>query len=242
MPKFLPDQVQEGKAVFLEDAPHIARTLRHVKGDEIQAVDGQGHLLTCQLTLVTPKRVEAAVMESRRADSESAVAVTVFQAICKNQKMESVVQKCSELGAVEIVPVQTQYSEISAADYQKRLPRLQKVAREAVKQCGRAVVPRIGEPRRLLTCDFSAYSLTLCAYEAEDHTGLKSALGLYNAPESVALVIGPEGGFAPHEIEALRQNGVVPVSLGPRILRTETASPALLSAVLYHYGQWEANA
>lgn len=242
MPKFLPDQIQDGKAVFLEDAPHIARTLRHVSGDEIQAVDGQGHLLTCRLALVTPKRVEAAVVESRRAGSESAVAVTVFQAICKNQKMESVVQKCSELGAVEIVPVQTQYSEISAADYQKRLPRLQKVAREAVKQCGRAVVPRVGAPRRLLACDFSAYSLTLCAYEAERRTGLKTALGLYNAPESVALVIGPEGGFAPHEIEALTQNGAVPVSLGPRILRTETAAPALLSVVLYHYGQWEVNA
>ena len=93
---------------------------------------------------------------------------------------------------------------------------------------------------RLLEYDFSRYALVLCAYEAEEHTGLRQALAHFAHPESIALVIGPEGGFAPHEIEALTQIGAQSVSLGPRILRTETASPALLAAVLYHYGQWEA--
>lgn len=224
---------------FLEDAPHIARTLRHSIGDEISAVDGQGHALVCRLTAVSPKRVEAQVLSCREAGTEPAIRITVYQAICKNQKMESVVQKCSELGAVSIVPVQTQHSEIPAKDYQKRQPRLQRIAREAIKQCGRSFVPQVGDACRLLDCDLSAYDLTLCAYETAPRTSLKRALSYCGAPQSLAIVIGPEGGFASYEIEALCQRGVVPVSLGPRILRTETASPALLAAVLYHYGQWE---
>lgn len=239
MPAFLPDTIQDGVAVFLEDAPHIARTLRHSVGDEIDAVDGQGHTLVCRLTAVSPKRVEAKVLSCREAGTEPAIRITVYQAICKNQKMESVVQKCSELGAVSIVPVQTQHSEIPAKDYQKRQPRLQKIAREAIKQCGRSFVPQVGDACRLLDCDLSAYDLTLCAYETTPRTSLKRALSYCHAPKSLAILIGPEGGFASYEIEALCQRGVVPVSLGPRILRTETASPALLAAVLYHYGQWE---
>ena len=162
MPAFLPDTIQDGAAVFREDAPHIARTLRHRVGDEIDAVDGQGHTLVCRLTAVSPKRVEAKVLSCREAGTEPAVRITVYQAICKNQKMESVVQKCSELGAVSIVPVQTQHSEIPAKDYQKRQPRLQKIAREAIKQCGRSFVPQVGDACRLLDCDLSAYDLTLC--------------------------------------------------------------------------------
>lgn len=239
MPAFLPDTMTDDTAVFLEDAPHIARILRHKVGDEISAVDGRGHVLVCRLTAVSPKRVEAEVVQSREAGTEAALRVTVYQAICKNQKMETVVQKCSELGAERIVPIQTQYSEIPASDYQKRQPRLQKIAREAIKQCGRSFVPQVGDAKRLLDCDFSAYDLVLCAYESEQRTTLKKALSFCDAPTTLAIIIGPEGGFAPYEIEALSQRGVVSVSLGPRILRTETASPALLSAVLYHYGEWE---
>ena len=157
MPAFLPDTIQDGAAVFLEDAPHIARTLRHSVGDEIDAVDGQGHTLVCRLTAVSPKRVEAKVLSCREAGTEPAVRITVYQAICKNQKMESVVQKCSELGAVSIVPVQTQHSEIPAKDYQKRQPRLQKIARgghQAVRAqlcaAGRGCLPPAGlRPIRL---------------------------------------------------------------------------------------------
>ena len=116
---------------------------------------------------------------------------------------------------------------------------LQRIAREAIKQCGRSFVPQVGDACRLLDCDLSAYDLTLCAYETAPRTSLKRALSYCGAPQSLAIVIGPEGGFASYEIEALCQRSVVPVSLGPRILRTETASPALLAAVLYHYGQWE---
>ena len=199
MPAFLPDSIRDGAAVFLEDAPHIARTLRHSIGDEISAVDGQGHALVCRLTAVSPKRVEAEVLSCRAAGTEPALRVTVYQAICKNQK----------------------------------------IAREAIKQCGRSFVPQVGYACRLLDCDLSAYDLTLCAYETTPRTSLKKALAYCAAPQSLAIVIGPEGGFAPYEVEALCQRGAAPVSLGPRILRTETASPALLAAVLYHYGEWE---
>ena len=143
MPVFARYHPGRRRCIFLEDAPHIARTLRHSVGDEIDAVDGQGHMLVCRLTAVSSKRVEAKVLSCREAGTEPAVRITVYQAICKNQKMESVVQKCSELGAVSIVPVQTQHSEIPAKDHQKRQPRLQRSPPgEAIKQCGAALCRR----------------------------------------------------------------------------------------------------
>ena len=92
MPMFLPDEIKAGRAVFIEDAPHIARTLRHTAGDTIRAVDGQGHVLTCRLTEVSPKKVIADITQCQDAGTEPEMRITVVQAICKNQKMEQVVR------------------------------------------------------------------------------------------------------------------------------------------------------
>ncbi len=238
MPLFLPDLIEENRCVFLQDAPHLYKILRQQKGDVILVGDGQGNRLRCRLIHLSPTRVEGEILDSTPDQSEPVLKVTVCQALCRAPRLEAALQKCVELGAHAFWPVETRHCEWTAAKAREKLPRMQKIAREAAKHCGRAYVPKVYAPVPLEEVSFQGMDGIILPYEAEKRSTLRQALSVWSTPQQLALVIGPEGGFDREEIVQWKQRGAQVCTLGPRILRTETAAPAVLSALMYHYGEW----
>ena len=158
----------------------------------------------------------------------------------KGDKLDTVIQKCVELGAVKIVPVAMKRSVAVIKDSDKKQKRMQRIAYEAAKQCGRAIVPEIGHVLSFkeAVADARGSDLKLVAYEAETESSLKSTLTQNKDAKSIALFIGPEGGFDISEVNLAKENGFDIITLGPRILRTETAPLACISAIMYELGDW----
>ncbi|MBQ9989062.1 MAG: 16S rRNA (uracil(1498)-N(3))-methyltransferase [Clostridia bacterium] len=238
MARFFADSFTDTDAVIIEDAAHIVRTLRLGMGHSLTVMDGAGRVAEGVINAVSASAVSVSHSGWKKADTESELTVTVYQGICKNDRFSVVVQKCTELGAVRIVPLHTRRCEIPKADMDKRRDRMRKIAREAAKQCGRALVPEIGNSIEVGALA-PEHDLLLCPYEGETQGGFISSLMCFPAARNIGLVIGPEGGFEADEIAVLQQLRAEIVTLGPRILRTETAGPAALAALMAHYGQWE---
>ena len=159
--------------------------------------------------------------------------MTLFQCLPKTGKMELILQKCTELGLYTLVPVVSRRCvALPGKDFEKKRQRYEKVAEAAAKQSGRGILPRVESPVELETLDFSDFDLVLLAYEGEHIRTLKQALTLAPGPR-IALLIGPEGGFEPREVQHLEEKGALPVTLGPRILRTETAGMTTTAILLY---------
>lgn len=231
MPRFFVAAVEGDRAVITgEDALHLARALRVKAGETITVCDAAGVDHICQVESITPQEVTAVVTEAHPADSEPPVPITLYQALCKGDKFETIIQKAVELGACEIVPVLTHrcVSRPDAASLNKKEQRWQKIAQSAAKQSGRGLVPRIAA-----TVDFptavaamKAHGLSILFYE---NATVPLGRALQQPTESIAIMTGPEGGFEPSEVEHAVQNGVDICSLGPRILRCETAPLAALA-------------
>ncbi len=235
MHRFFVDEIDGDTAgITGDDLTHLSRVLRLKKGDALTLSDGRGMDYEARIESISREAATCRILESRRAETEPSCRVTLFQCLPKAGKLESVIQKCTELGASAVVPVVSRFCVALPKDFENKLPRLRRVAYEAAKQSRRALVPTVGEPVDISALRPADFDLMLAAYERETARTLKSALrGLPQPPRSAALVIGPEGGFAPEEITALTDRGALSVSLGKRILRTETAGPAMLAQLLY---------
>ena len=217
-----------------DDAHHISRVLRMKAGDALSLCDGAGYEYDAVITAILQDRVECSLGEKRISDVESPVRVTLFQCLPKTGKMELIVQKCTELGAFSIVPVlSARCVVVPNKDYEKKRERYNRVALEAAKQSRRAMIPQVLPLVELKKIDVKAFDLFLVAYEDEGAVSLKQALRAANAPKTIALLIGPEGGLEEGEVGRLVQAGAHSVSLGRRILRTETAGMAMLAQTLY---------
>ena len=165
---------------------------------------------------------------------ESPVNITLFQCLPKTGKMETIVQKCTELGVFAVVPVvSARCVVIPNKDFEKKRERYNRVALEAAKQSRRAVVPQVQPLVELKKVDPKQFGLFLVAYEEEETRTLKAALRAAGSLASIAILIGPEGGLEPDEVNRLTASDAVCVSLGKRILRTETAGMAMLAQILY---------
>lgn len=235
MPRFFSDSrdIHADKLVITGDeAKHIKNVLRMQPGENITVFDGSGLDYDCRITAVG-NTVEADILSRQKNTAEPAVSVTLYQAYPKSAKMEDIVQKAVELGARGIVPF------ISARCVKKPedSSRLRRVALAAVKQCGRSVIPEVSDILRFddaLRRMQSHEKLIVC-WEEEKETPLQDALK--GDARDIAVVIGSEGGFEAAEVEKMRAAGGISVTLGPRILRTETAGIAVLAAVFYDKGQ-----
>ena len=216
-----------------EDAAHACRVLRLKAGDAVTLCDGRGTDYDAVLTLATPAEAVCCVTDAHPSDTEPRCRVTLYQCLPKAGKLEIVIQKGTELGAAAFVPVQSRFCVPEPKDFSKRLPRFQRVALEAAKQSRRGCVPAVSGLTGIAQIDPAAHGLFLIAYENEQSRMLKAALRERELPDSVGVLIGPEGGLAPEEVALLSARGALSVSLGPRILRTETAGAAVLSQILY---------
>ncbi len=239
MPRFFCDAIAGGKAVITgEDAAHIARSLRMQPGERLTLSDGQGTDFDCVLDLVTPQEVFLTVLESYPCRTEPSVYVRLYMAMPKAEKLELIVQKAVELGVYEIVPVATKRAvvKLDPKKEEKKRLRWQSIAESAAKQAGRALIPQIA------TCITFEKALRMCngldaaliPYEkAEGMQHARDQVRALHGKHSIGIFIGPEGGFEESEIEAARAAGAIPITLGHRILRTETAGLTMLSILMF---------
>ena len=216
-----------------EDVAHITRVLRLKQGDEVRICDGQGYEYEARLRELDKQSVRAELFERYAVQTEPEHAVTLYQGLPKSGKMEVIIQKCVELGITAIVPMVTERCVVKPdADFEKKRVRYQRVAYEAAKQSGRGVIPQVKPLISLSKLPYAQHGLVLHAYEEEHACTLKQALRASKA-QDIAIVIGPEGGFTKEEVELSVANGAQPITLGSRILRTETAGMAMLAMTLY---------
>jgi 16S rRNA (uracil1498-N3)-methyltransferase len=225
-----------GDTVAIEgsDAHKIRSVLRLRDGDAIEIVDSAATLFAATLR-VDAATVSASLGSAAPRERGSRVSVDIAQGLPKGQKMDYVVEKLTELGARAVLPVITQRSVVRDAGDAK-VERWRRLARTAAQQCGRTTIPQIAEPVAFedLLERFSHYDVVLFPWEVADPLPLRDELpGLLAGAASVLAVIGPEGGFSHEEAEAARRAGAHVLSLGPSILRSETAGLALLAVLAY---------
>ncbi|WP_379135132.1 RsmE family RNA methyltransferase [Paenibacillus sp. sgz500958] len=230
-----------------EDARHIAKVMRGKEGDKLIVSDGVAREALVEIARIEIGEITATVLEPLEMTHEATVKVTVAQSLPKGDKMETVIQKCTEIGAVAFVPFLSertivQYDERKES---KRLERWRKISKEAAEQAHRNRVPAVHSPlswKKLLQ-SFKDYGAVYFCYEKEEGLQLRSAVAPWTAAltteseHSVLVVVGPEGGFSEGECREAEEAGAVSVGLGRRILRCETAGMVAAACILYESGE-----
>ncbi|WP_251975763.1 16S rRNA (uracil(1498)-N(3))-methyltransferase [Salinicola avicenniae] len=225
-----------GGDVVLPEGParHVALVLRLREGAALSLFDGEGHEATATLVEVGRKRVVARIGSVEAGRGESPLAVHLGQAISKGDRMDYAIQKAVELGVAAITPLYVEHGDVRLKGEReaKKLAHWQGVAASACEQCGRATVPPVHPPRTLAAwLGERDETLRLVLHPATDQRWQEG-----EAPATAALLIGPEGGLSDTEVTAARTADFLPLTLGPRILRTETAPVVALTLLQYHFG------
>ena len=232
-----PDQLAGGRVTFdADESRHLSRVLRLRPGDTVIASDGAGRDYTVRLEAVG-EAARGTVIAEAAGVPESPLAITLVQGVPKGDKMEAIVRAATELGVTRVRPALCERTivRLEPARWRDRARRWQRVAREAAKQSGRAIVPEVELPRPLAECLGTAADLALCLWEGGGEP-LGTLLAGAATARSATVVVGPEGGLALAEVEAARAAGLRIVSLGHRILRTETAGPAIVAILQSQLG------
>lgn len=245
-----PEQLQDNRVVLTgDDAHHVVRVMRMEAGDSIIVSDGKSRVAEAVIRTLSPGNVEADISEWLPVTSEPLWSVTVAQSLPKGDKMEMVIQKGTEIGAVSFVPFQSQRMivQYDAKKEAKRLERWGKIAKEAAEQAHRSRIPAIEEVAtwKELLALIKAFDLALFCYEKEGGgLGLRDAIsaqrtrhGWGSEERNILLIVGSEGGFTEREAEEAEEAGAVIIGLGKRILRTETAAMVGLACLMYESGE-----
>ena len=234
------DQLAE-KEVFISggDVNHIKNVLRLEVGDWIVACDGNGTDYVSRIQSICSDEVVASIEKVQPTGTELPVRITLFQGMPKKDKLELIIQKAVELGACEIVPVMTKRTVVKLSEEKKinkRLERWQSIAYAAAKQCDRGTIPTVHKPVSYEEALAMADQLDYNVIPYELQTGMEEARKIVDQAckqRSLGIFIGPEGGFEPEEVERAMTRNIHPMTLGKRILRTETAGMALLSILMF---------
>jgi 16S rRNA (uracil1498-N3)-methyltransferase len=238
---FIPKEQFADQTVVINgaDRHHLANVLRKKVGDSITVLNGRGQEFTARIMEIGPEQIIAVLNGQALRDSEPRVSITLIQSLPKADKFEWILQKNTEIGVVRFRPVLTERSSIKLDEHTvgSKMARWQKIILQAAEQSGRQVIPEL-----LPIVSWSQVflgltpQLFLIPWEGERQCSLKSVLTCQTMiPQMVSVLIGPEGGFSLSEVNFARAAGAIPVSLGPRILRAETAGLVVASAILYHY-------
>lgn len=245
MPKFFVDKDQIADDIIKvtgRDVNHIKKVLRYQIDDEIEICNKdttQDYI--ARIEEITAECIICRILREIDKDVESSIKVTIFQGLPKSDKMELIIQKSVELGVNDITPLAVKRCvvKLNDKDKVKKLQRWQKISEVAAKQCGRNIIPKINNIVNIkeLSVNMNKYDLVLVAYENETNNYIKNVLKNINIRNNetikIAVVIGPEGGLEESEVNMLSQNGAKVISLGKRILRTETVALNVLSNIMY---------
>lgn len=234
-----PSQIKE-KEILLTgtDVNHIRNVLRMRTGEEILVSNGQGTDYHCRLESIDDASVAASIMWRLDGNAELPISITLFQGLPKGDKLEFIIQKCVELGAVRIVPVSTRRTivKLNAKKEQAKKKRWMGISESAAKQSGRGIVPEVTQVMDFSEALREAKSMDVCLIPYELAKGIEHTREVCTSikpGQSVGIFIGPEGGFEEEEVSQAIEAGAIPLTLGKRILRTETAGMALISVLAY---------
>lgn len=236
-----------------EDLKHMVQVLRFRVGDHLLVFDGTGVEHEIELILIDKSVAAGKIIKTCMPDTEPRRKVILFQGMPKSDKMEWIIQKTVELGVSQIVPMITRYSVIREKErnIDGKLERWNRISREACKQSGRVIIPEVKKPlefsqalelwENMVSNEEGGVSLPVFCYENEGKKCFKELLKCYNIDyiKTIGVFIGPEGGFSDEEIKLAREYDIIPVGLGNRILRTETAAIAVLSIIMYEMGDFD---
>lgn len=234
-----PDQVGEDKIrIQGSDVNHMKNVLRMRPGEEVMVSDGNNRQYRCRVEDYPEGEAVLAILKAGLVDTELPSRIYLFQGLPKQEKMELIVQKAVELGVCQVIPVQTRRCvvKLDAKKAAKKVQRWQQIAESAAKQAGRGYIPAVSEVMTFQ--EALAFSETLdirlIPYElADGMEGTRKILDGIRPGQSVGIFIGPEGGFEKEEVGRAVEAGALPITLGKRILRTETAGIAVLSILMY---------
>ncbi|HBA88931.1 MAG TPA: 16S rRNA (uracil(1498)-N(3))-methyltransferase [Geobacter sp.] len=239
---FLGDNVlcEESVTVTGELYRHMARVLRLKQGSEVELVDDAGQRHRGVIEEVGAKSLTVRVSATSAPEAEDeGPRITLYQGLPKGEKLDLILQKCTELGVAEVVTFDAARSivklrgEKSAA----KLGRYEKIVQEAARQSGRSSIPKVAIGGTLQSVlKESRHAVKLLLWEGEQKMTLRETFQGHPSPESIAVVVGPEGGLSPEEVEQALAAGFTPVTLGKRILRTETAGLAIVSILQFQWG------
>lgn len=229
-----------GDTITLTDVEHnhLSNVLRLKTGTSCLVVMGDGYDYECEIVDITKKNSTLKVISKVKNIYDPQVSVTFYQGILKGDNMPLVVQKLNELGISRLVPITSKYT--VALGSKNLVSKLQSTANQSVKQCRRSTPIHIEDITTIdsIVNDFSSYDKVILCYEREGATTMQSVINGLNKPQNIAVIIGPEGGFDESEVENLVSHGAISITMGRRILRAETASIAMASAVMYSLGEW----
>ncbi len=242
---YISPEAAKGNEITVEgsDVNHISNVLRLKCGDSLSISNGQGVEYYCIIKTITNDQVVLEIQYETESEYELPVEITLFQGLPKGDKMELIIQKAVELGASEIVPVSMARSiaKLSGKQADKKIERWNRIAEAAAKQARRGIVPRVAPACSFkeMCNELESYDLVILPYENAEGISATKALferagRLIQARKGIAVIVGPEGGFDQTEIDHLMKDNIEPVSLGRRILRTETAGLAVLSNLMIH--------
>lgn len=243
-----PYQIQGEQIEILgSDVNHIRQVLRMKAGEEITIRDGYGQEYDCRITELLEEKVVTEILKKREISAELSSSIYLFQCLPKGDKMELIVQKAVELGAVKIIPVASKRCvvKLDSKREKHKVARWNLIAESAAKQSGRGIIPEVSSVQSFTEALTEAKKLDVCLipYECaeellteENKTPMQQTrerLSKITRGQSIGILIGPEGGFEKAEVEAALQMGAAPVTLGKRILRTETAGLCILSVLMF---------
>lgn len=222
---------------------HIKNVLRCQKDEHIEICNSEtSKNYLCEINKIEKEEIECNILENLRSNVETDIKVTIFQGLPKADKMEYIIQKSVELGVYDITPVEMKRCivKLNEKDKEKKIQRWQKIAEVAAKQCKRDIIPKINNITNVkLICNIMQnYDIILVAYEKEKERTLKSELKKikeYNQ-KNIGIIIGPEGGLEEDDVKLLEESGAKVITLGNRILRTETVALNVLSNIMYELG------
>lgn len=243
MPKFFikDNQIIDNKIIITgEDVNHISNVLRKQIGEEIEICNiNTTENYISEIVKITKTEIQTQIKQITKSKSESVIDIHIFQGLPKADKMELIIQKSTELGVKEITPIEMERCivKLDEKDKNKKVERWQKIAEVAAKQSGRDLIPRINKIEKIKNIykTFENYDIVIVAYENEKVTTLKQVLKANDKHNKIAVIIGPEGGIEKDEVEQMQQNGANIITLGNRILRTETVALSIISMIMYEF-------
>lgn len=219
-------------------ARQVNRVLRLKTDDHIILLDGLGNSYDARIILSTPQLLNAQIVDKRIGDGEPVLELVLASCVPKSDRIELIVQKCTELGISEMMLIRSERTvvRLDESGGLKKTERLGKIAAEAAEQCGRSMIPRLRGVIDFddLTRRVADFDLAIIAWEEEDKSSsLRDVLRTNVGAKSVLLIVGPEGGLTSSEVELAKSAGAVSVSFGSRVLRTDTAAIAGCAAIMY---------
>ena len=241
------ERIEKSVVTFEKDIEHqICKVLRLIDGNSVIVFDNSGHEYLIELRNVNSKKIHGQILEKTKIDTELSIGISLFQSVLKSgERFEYILQKCTELGITRFVPLVTSRTipRITSNSILAKRLRWGKIIREAAEQSGRVLLPELSEIKYFNELSGIDENLSIILWEEEEIQDIKNHLSVISNDTSsnisnINIIVGPEGGFEENEIQFAKNIGATPVSLGKRILRSDTAGIAAVTCVMYEFGQF----